>query len=851
MDTVVRIRPFAWLSSSLLVMVAAAVGSEAGCGGDPESVFDPDGQRDASLGDSGEGTSPGFSDGGDRAEGGGLGECTSGCVTGARCKYGQCIPDLGACRANGDCPGDSYCDTDDTCVPYGLPPGKVNDPTCARAIDPGVVQPAVQCEWAGPAAGDPTAAFVNVYSTPVVADLNLDKDPNRLQPSVIMTTWSGDERMGMLRVFDGRTCAEQMRIGGPDDPDVANNRPGYGTQWAIGDLDGDVPRGGHPEIVGLRRTTGSNYPPLQAIAYAVDSTVDPPRLVRKWLGRICGQGGAPDTPYLFPTATNHANYGPGIWDLDDDGKPEVIVDAHVFDADGCLLNASPAPPDVSYLQLGVMSTVADVDRDGKPDLVRGDGIYGWNTASRRWELKPYFTRTAQHLQGHVAVADLGRYSTLPGTTAADPLPEIIVVSAQFDGTTYPHKPNSTGSIRVQTITGEIVFGPYPLFRHSQQYGGHGGAPTAADFDGDGQVEFAAAANEFYTVYDPDCVAGAPDGGSPARPGGKCMRPAHMAAYASGAAFDAGAAPLSGILWAQPSKDYSSSATGSSIFDFNGDGTGEVVYRDECYLRVYEGPTGKVIFSAPASSGTGYEEPVIVDVDGDFATEIVVARASNSPDVGNGERQCPLTDPLFDAGAGVDAGTYSKRGGFVVLRDPLDRWAASRPIWNQHAYSITHVNDDGTVPRSSAMRRNWEQPGLNNFRQNTQGQLGQLALADLTVTMQNLVGLCSGQSGNLPFETRVCNRGTNPVQDGVAIEFYATPSRDGGAGEFDAAAATKVCGTKTTTLLRVGECTNVSCTGFLPVGQDIYVVADPENQVADCHPGNNNGGSARLQCVVVK
>ena len=29
----------------------------------------------------------------------------------------------------------------------------------------------------------------------------------------------------------------------------------------------------------------------------------------------------------------------------------------------------------------------------------------------------------------------------------------------------------------------------------------------------------------------------------------------------------------------------------------------------------------------------------------------------------------------------------------MLRDQLDRWASSRNLWNQHAYSITNVDDD--------------------------------------------------------------------------------------------------------------------------------------------------------------
>lgn len=817
--------------SSLCGLVVAYLGAAlfpvAGCGGDDGggSSVNPtptDGGLDSSeMGDAPNGdtslfdvTQPdstiedGFSPCGD-----------GGCPEGTICKYGVCVPDLGTCATSDDCRGDTYCDTDGVCVPYGVPPSKVNDPNCSRSIPPNGVKPVQQCEWSGTDPGDPTAEYINSYSAPMVADLNLDLDANKLQPSVVLTTFAsvGGERIGMLRVFDGRTCVEQMRIGGPDDPEVEQNRPGYGSQWAIGDLDGDVGQPhGHPEIVGLHRTAGpfGTYPPLTLIAFGIDSSVHPPVLVRRWIGRICSSTGGTDTPVSF--ASGHYNYGPGIWDLDDDGRPEVVIDKMVFDADGCLLN--PPTENTNYLSLGVMSTIADVDLDGRPDLVRYDGIYGWDTTTKQWVIKPWATTSISHFPGHVAVADLGAYSTIPGKSATDPLPEIIVVSAE----TTTFNPSSSGTIRVQTLTGEIVFGPMPLYHLTSPYGGHGGPPTASDFDGDGQVEFAVAANEFYTVYDPDCVDGG-SGGTAARPGGTCIR--------------ADPSLPDGVLWAQPSQDFSSSSTGSSIFDFDGDGAAEAVYADECYLRVYDGSTGDVIFSVPRSSGTGYELPVICDVDGDFATEIVVARATNNP-------ACPSPDPLFAA-----SGDFERRGGFSIFRDPEDLWAASRPIWNQHAYSITNVNDDATIPRASQMLRNWEQPDLNNFRQNTQGDLDKLALADLTVKLDDIAGLCAGQSGQLDVHARVCNRGTNPVQDGVSVAFYSIPKSD--SGSFEAGAATLICQTVTDTLLTPGTCTLVMCSGVLEADHDVYVVVDPDRTIADCHPENNHGATATALCPGVK
>ena len=37
----------------------------------------------------------------------------------------------------------------------------------------------------------------------------------------------------------------------------------------------------------------------------------------------------------------------------------------------------------------------------------------------------------------------------------------------------------------------------------------------------------------------------------------------------------------------------------------------------------------------------------------------------------------------------------------------------------------------------------------------------------------------------------------------------------------------------------------------PRDQDLYVVADPEAKVADCHQGNNRGAWLRTLCVVLE
>lgn len=782
----------------------------------------------------GDGGPPDFSTGGGGGRDGGVDgsvggppACNDGgtCTTGLSCKYNYCIPNLGACTTNDDCPGDSYCDTDSTCVPYGVPTDKIFDPDCQRGTTLPNVVPTTQCEWSAPPTGDPSTGFVNIYSTPVVAELNLDKDPLRIQPSIVVitfqTNFQSTGRRGLLRIFDGRTCTEQMSIGRPGGPDADQAEPAYGSQIAIADLDGDLQISGnqmlgHPEIVTLHRTPGAGTRPTELIAYRIAE--NPNRLERAWVGRRCGTGTGSDQPFPISASniTTDSNYGPSIADLDDDGRPEIILDRYVFDSNGCILN--PSETLTPYIDHGIIAVVADVDDDGRPELVRGDGVYGWDTASKSWQLEPYWQPAAgtTFLQGNVAVADFGDYDrTGVGAPANARIPEIVVVSAQSN----TRDVNSTGTVRIQTITGQIVFGPQALYSDAGVAGGHGGPPTAADFDGDGLAEFAAAANQYYTVYDPDCVG---SGDPTRRPNGLCARPT-------------GSTAPSGVLWGQPSQDFSSSITGSSVFDFNGDGVAEAVYRDECYLRVYNGTSGQVLYSSPASSGTGYELPVIADVDGDFATEIVVARADNGANAGTGLRECRSPDQLYP-----QSGNFIKSTGFIILRDPEDRWVSSRPIWNQHAYSITNVMEDARIPRASQAARNWEMPGLNNFRQNVQGTLTRGNIADLTVSIDGASLLCAG-SGRIPLSARVCNRGTDAVADGAPAQFYVP----GTSGNPD----TVLCTTQTQQFLRPGECVIVSCTATVTTQQSrqIRVSVDPGGTIADCHQGNNTGAIPAATC----
>ena len=119
----------------------------------------------------------------------------------------------------------------------------------------------------------------------------------------------------------------------------------------------------------------------------------------------------------------------------------------------------------------------------------------------------------------------------------------------------------------------------------------------------------------------------------------------------------------------------------------------------------------------------------------------------------------------------------------VYRDIFDRWASSRPVWNQPAYSVTNVGDHGEIPRTSDVAINWRTPGLNNFRQNVQGGGGlgseALGVADLTSSIRNLDApalVCSSDTSEATIHANICNRGRLAYgRDYVPLEYVREPA----------------------------------------------------------------------------
>ncbi len=787
--------------------------------------------------------------------------CPVGFVCGAS---GACVPATTQCKNNDECKNDTYCKAG-TCTAYGA--GTDHDSACSFSVTPGNFAPKIKCEFGAvlPIAGNAFPDHGDVQATPMVARLYGPTEP----PSIVVPfeKWVGPpgssnytEDLGVIRVLKGSDCSEQAVIGGTDlDADGLIDWARSSSPVALADLDGDkMPEivaymssrtsgnvgGANETLVAFTRKSGS-WAPLWAKVKATEA--DGVTIVKSTVPGV-GTGGS----------GNWA--GPAIYDLDDDGIPEIIREGIVFDGLTGKKRAA-LPTGYATYRVGIDPVMANLDADAKVELTNGAKIWEFDGATNAWVGDAVYNAVTTPA-GWSAVADFNPYDGLK-------TPEIVVVSSN-KVTIY--------NLAHQVFMGMDIAMPKPAALSGDA---GGGPPTIADFDGDGLPEIGVAGKGAYAVFDPDCQA-------VPRTGGKCIDRTHCDFATGGACPDK-------ILWSRATQDISSNITGSSVFDFEADGRAEVVYGDECFARVYSGTDGDVVFSRYRSSCTWLENPIIADVDGDFRAEMIIPNntACGAFSVGqpctlnvSGADQidtqfkglicqkgtdcvsgvcdqglcrctttaecCPAkTDaacteagtkcaapPVGTPGTGNTCRAGHPHGvhGIKVYEDSADRWVRSRPIWNQHAYAVTHINEDGTVPKTSQWATNWTQPELNNFRQNVPGTQNTSTIGDFT--SRGTTGYsCVGTTAHLVVD--VCNRGAAPVGSDVSVGFYLGTD--------------KVCGAKTKQTLAVGACESVSCDWLTPPNSSaasvtLTVVPNDDNALAECSKNNNGTAVAAVFCT---
>jgi hypothetical protein len=778
------------------------------------------------------------------------------CQSGTVCVFDRCVAPGKTCQSNNDCSSEDYCETALGTAPSGgtsttsdaglctapvplsgkcvaMPP-KCSDgqtsPACVAACEyrppVGALKPTVKWKWGYPDTPNALGATelpdaVDVWSTPVVGrmyDGNCDGKLNELDsPSIVFVAADSRNTSGI-----GVNC---------------NNA---GTN-----------------------TTISTSKIVSACHRAVLRAVD---------GRTGKTLWSKSTFTGLPLGYGFAGVAPALADIDKDGRLDVIAmmgDGRiaVLGGDGSERSLSDkAVNDDDLLGNGSFGwggglSVADMDADGYPEIAYGSTVFRTRNGAGAFAIERLPLRTGG-LGGNAIYTALSFFADLDpspgvggatGSTGPSHL-ELLAGKTAYrsDGTVLwtaklasgaalddgfsavadfdkDGKPEAVlvvgGKVAVlDGLSGTTLVGPLTL-----DGTGHGGPPTVADFDGDGVPEIGVAQKDFYFVLKPQLSAKTLD-----------------------------------ILWKHPNHDLSSSVTGSTVFDFEGDGKAEVIYADECYLWVwgYDAQAKKPVvrFATPTSSFTGTESSLVADVDGDGHAEIVlISNRANPTSAGWKCDSAPWNDPTtadqwapgtpkWTPPAGMPAGDgKSAYRGVTIFGDSANAWVGTRTLWTQHAYHVSHVCDDrdsacasgstyGSIPTQS--KRNWEQPWLNNFRQNVQDK-GIFDAPDA------VVALSVNCESPLAAKIRVKNQGLKALPAGVQVGVFIAA----------AAASSPIATASTTQALLPGQTQELFVTLNQGTRADRFkarVLVDNANPTfRQCREDNDESPAVEPVCAVIK
>ncbi|HEX4923245.1 MAG TPA: VCBS repeat-containing protein [Bdellovibrionales bacterium] len=354
--------------------------------------------------------------------------------------------------------------------------------------------------------------------------------------------------------------------------------------------------------------------------------------------------GQPRWTFTLPQQLRSCYGGLSGADLNGDGESEIIVENVILRENGSRDSVSATLLSGPYQGTSCTAFAMSLDpsRPNEMQIINGSGVYAPN-GDRVWAFPQGVSATNKFF---LAAADVRQ--DIEGV-------EVVGVDGGFM-TLYN---GLTGDViwHIQTPSDPGRYNGLP---------GAGGPPNISDFDGDGKPDIGVANAVFYSVFD----------------------------------------SRGQLKWSQPNHDYSSNVTGSSVFDFNGDGVAEVLYADEANLRIFNGPTGTTLATIPNPSHTLLENPVVADVDNDGHADLVVP-ANNAYN--------PLTD-MGEEGRKINAIGSGIR---VFKAQSETAWVKTRSVWNQYAYFVTNVTENLTATNATPtaagqIQKIFRQNVLNQF-----------------------------------------------------------------------------------------------------------------------------------------
>jgi len=673
------------------------------------------------------------------------------------------------CGDDWDCPINTRCEGK-VCVGTG------DAPTCLLPPEPFTnALPVNEITWGGVSGAtnavlSPFSSHSQVTQQVVVANLDDDNGDGLIDdrdiPEIIFSSYCGSQYTtnGVIRAIHGggpnkgkdffAVCGGVVWKEGDTLPATctcgsANLDPT--ASIAVGDIDYD----GIPEIVTMTEA-GSGSEQIRIFSNTGDIITTSP-------GRNMGG----------------ANPAPSIANLDNTGNAEIIVGRDVFAVNGSggvltFGDVWEGTGDTGTNGQGPASCVSNIVGDNRLEIVAGGTAYKFPvppagalvqadcTGAEVGDEADWCNGVLPTLwdvpgvgSGFCSLADVWGADTSNPPGPANPLdgvPELVLVAS--------------GNVYVVETTGGTIITTLSL------PGSNGGPPNIDDFDGDGFPEIGTAGQTDYVMYDfqaatvggecdawtvtpGDDMTSAESVNTPRTPPGTTCTLDVDCGDTSKFACNEQTQQCICLhnSWRRRTEDSSSRVTGSSVFDFNGDGAAEVVYNDECRFRIYDGLDGTVYMREPSESRTRIEYPIIADVDNDGNAEIVFATSNESG--------------FCSENLGAQ---YNN--GIEVWGDQNDFWVSARRIWNQHAYNVTNITEDGVPPLITP--QHWKATNgrtYNLYRSNPRN----IGIApDLVITgvqMTSAGGACGTLTDTIDIVVQVENQGDVRGGEGAVLGLY--------------------------------------------------------------------------------
>mgnify|MGYP003683615697 CR=1 FL=1 len=332
----------------------------------------------------------------------------------------------------------------------------------------------------------------------------------------------------------------------------------------------------------------------------------------------------------------HATWNPLFADFDEDGVSEIYLGNQIFSSNGAklaeagsLASRGVSGGDLNTLLFEHSNTVAaDVLPDNfcssceGVELVCGNEVYSVNNNNGTWDLnlESSIASKGNFNDGKTSVADWNGDGNL----------DIIVSSVKdaSDALIYIWNPIDTILMSNSADGGSLAsnpFNPNSLLATSI-FSSRLGVLMIADLDGDGQPEIGGVGKGAIFVLDHNLTE----------------------------------------LWSIPVNN-GEGINSMTSFDFEGDGSVEILYQTLDSVLVLDGKTGlvKTSYACSSKSSSTSQMPIIADVTADGQANIICACGNSSTP------------------------TYSE---VHVLNSVTNDWRPTRQFWNQFNFSSNIVND---------------------------------------------------------------------------------------------------------------------------------------------------------------